>query len=194
MSEHPPRPAMRHPGTDGIWTFVFIDMIVFLLLFTVFLEEKLRLPAVFAAGQAQLNVVFGLVNALLLLTSSMFMAEAVHSARAGKGSQTRLKLRLAMLLGALFIGNKLFEFAEKLSSGHTPASSVFFSFYFIVTGMHFLHVLGGMIFIGHCQARAVQDVSQLDYVLKLENVGLFWHFVDLLWLFIFPLIYLAGLK
>ncbi len=70
----------------------------------------------------------------------------------------------------------------------------FFSFYFLLTMIHFLHALAGMVFIAHCLARARAETGRPDYLAKLENTGLFWHFVDLLWLFLFPLLYLAGLK
>lgn len=188
-----PSPAVHEPpGTNGIWTFVFIDMIIFLMLFLVFLTEMLRLPAVFAQGQSQLVMLYGLVNALLLITSSLMVAEAVHAARQGQAEVVRRKLAFALLLGAMFSVNKLIEFSGKFAEGLTPASSVFFSFYFIITGLHFLHVLGGMVFLVHCTARARLEAGNRHYLAKIENTGLYWHFVDLLWLFIFPLIYLTG--
>lgn len=184
--------ADGHPGSDGIWTFVFIDMIVFSLIFLVFLSEKWRLPKVFEAGQAHLNFMFGLANTLVLLTSSLFMAEAVHAARRGDGGLVRTRLLLCMLCGAGFCVNKVVEYHAKIAAGFTPASNSFFSFYYFVTGAHFLHVVGGLAFIGHCLARARSDAGTPAFLRTLENTGLFWHFVDLLWLFIFPLFYLAG--
>jgi nitric oxide reductase NorE protein len=190
---HQIKPALAGPpGTDGIWTFVFIDMIVFLLLFLVYLSEMVRLPEIFAAGQSQLITLYGLVNALLLITSSLAVAEAVHAAREGQGAIVQRKLAFALLLGAMFSANKLIEFGGKFSDGLSPASSVFFSFYFIITGLHFLHVLGGMVFLAHCTARARAEAGREAYIRKIENTGLYWHFVDLLWLFIFPLVYLTG--
>ena len=182
------------PGTDGIWTFVFIDMIVFSLFFIVYLSERMRIPGVFAASQADLNPTFGLVNALVLLTSSLFVAEAVTSARQGRPLLVRAKLALALLCGALFSASKLTEYAGKFAAGISPVTNSFFSFYFLLTMIHFLHVLAGMVFIAHCLARANAEAGRPAYLAKLENTGLFWHFVDLLWLFLFPLLYLAGLQ
>jgi nitric oxide reductase NorE protein len=186
--------AISPPGTDGIWTFLFIDMIVFSLFFAVYLSERLRLPDLFAASQAMLDPKFGLVNALILLTSSLFAAEAVAAARLGKGNLVRNRLALALVFGALFSVSKLTEYAGKFGAGITPATNSFFSFYFLLTVIHFLHVLAGMVFIAHCMARARAETGQGAYLAKLENTGLFWHFVDLLWLFLFPLLYLAGLQ
>ena len=194
ISQRPSRATTGPPGTDGIWTFIFIDMIVFSLFFIVYLSERLRLPGVFAASQAHLDPKFGLVNALILLTSSLFVAEAVAAARLGKAGLVRTRLALALMCGAMFAVSKLTEYSGKFAAGITPVTNSFYSFYFLLTMIHFLHVLAGMVFIAHCMARTRAETGQLGYLVKLENTGLFWHFVDLLWLFLFPLLYLAGLK
>jgi nitric oxide reductase NorE protein len=191
-SQQQPGSAASPPGTDGIWTFLFIDMIVFSLFFVVYLSERLRLPEVFAASQAKLHPGFGLVNALVLLTSSLFVAEAVAAARLGKPQLVRIRLALALVCGAMFAASKLTEYAGKFAAGITPVTNTFYSFYFLLTMIHFLHVLAGMVFIAHCLASARAETGQPGYRAKIENTGLFWHFVDLLWLFLFPLLYLAG--
>jgi nitric oxide reductase NorE protein len=183
-----------HPGTSGIWTFVFIDMVVFLLLFLVYISEKLRLPDVFAESQALLNPIAGLVSALFLLTSSWCMVEAVNAARRGAERAAALYLNFALLLGALFACNKLIEYSGKFAHGISPVSNGFFTFYFLITGLHFIHVVGTMIFMGHCRIQLLAELGSKNFRKKIENVGLFWHFVDVLWLFIFPMLYLAGAK
>jgi nitric oxide reductase NorE protein len=188
------RTSATPPGTNGLWTFVFIDMIVFSLFFFVYLSERLRLPDVFAASQTQLDPRFGLVNALILLTSSLFVAEAVVAARLGKAAVVRTRLTLALVFGTMFGASKLIEYAGKFAAGITPVTNSFYSFYFLLTMIHFLHVLAGMVFLGHCLARARAETGEANFTAKLENTGLFWHFVDLLWLFLFPLLYLAGLQ
>lgn len=181
----------RQPGTNGIWTFVFIDMIMFTLIFLVFLSEKWRLPDVYEQGQAHLDFRFGLANTLLLITSSFFMAQAVGAARLGNAAAIRRFLAACIACGLAFCVNKLFEYRTEIAAGFGPSKDSFFSFYYFMTGAHFLHVLGGLIFIFHCLAVARAETGQASYVRKLENTGLFWHFVDLLWMFIFPLLYLA---
>lgn len=184
----------RQPGTNGVWTFVFIDMIVFSLIFVTYLSERIRLPEIFAAAQERLSFFFGLSNAVILLTSSLFMVEAVRAAREQSPGRVRGMLMACLACGALFALNKIIEYHGKLSDGITPAANSFYSFYYFITGAHFLHVLGGMVFIASCRQRAATDIGNEAYRRMLENVGLFWHFVDLLWLFIFPLIYLAGIQ
>jgi nitric oxide reductase NorE protein len=183
-----------HPGTSGIWTFVFIDMVVFLLLFLVYISERFRLPDIFAASQRLLSPFTGLASALFLLTSSWCMVEAVNATRRNAERAAATYLNFALLLGALFAGNKLIEYSDKFAHGLSPVSNGFFTFYFIITGLHFIHVIGGMCFMGHCRMRLSADLGTLNFRKKMENVGLFWHFVDVLWLFIFPMLYLAGAK
>ena len=186
------RPDGDHPASEGIWTFVFIDMIVFSLIFTVFLSERWRLPALFLADARHLDFRFGLANTLILLTSSLFMAQAVLAARAGLGARVRTQLALCLLCAAAFCVSKFAEYSAKFASGLTPVKDSYFSFYFFITGAHLLHVLAGVVFILHCRATARTGPIDQAYVRKLEGTGLFWHFVDLVWLFIFPLFYLVG--
>jgi nitric oxide reductase NorE protein len=181
-----------HPGTSGIWTFVFIDMVVFFLFFFVYVTERLRLPDVFAASQLLLNPFTGLASALFLLTSSWCMVEAVNATRRNAERAAMAYLNFALLLGALFAGNKLIEYSDKFADGLSPVSNGFFTFYFLITGLHFVHVIGGMCFMGHCRMRLSTELESPNFRKKMENVGLFWHFVDVLWLFIFPMLYLAG--
>jgi nitric oxide reductase NorE protein len=183
-----------HPGTSGIWTFVFIDMVVFFLFFLVYISERLRLPDIFAASQRLLDPFTGLASALFLLTSSWCMVEAVNATRRNAERAAAHYLNFALLLGALFAGNKLIEYSDKFAHGLTPVSNGFFTFYFIITGLHFTHVIGGMVFMGHCRMRLSTELGSPNFRKKMENVGLFWHFVDVLWLFIFPMLYLAGAK
>jgi nitric oxide reductase NorE protein len=150
----------RQPGTNGIWTFVFIDMIVFSLMFLVFLSEKFRLPKVYAAGQAHMDFRIGLTNTLLLITSSLFMADAVAAARQRAALAVKRNLLACLACGAAFCVNKIFEYHSKLSAGITPAPDSFYSFYFFITGAHFLHVVGAMIFIVHCVTQDQQAIVQ----------------------------------
>jgi nitric oxide reductase NorE protein len=167
-------------------------MIVFSMIFLVFLSEKVRLPDVFMAGSTHLDFRIGLVNTLILLTSSMYMALAVVSARAGQRDMVKRNLLFCLLAGAAFCLSKIIEYSTKIASGLTPAHDSFFSFYYFITGAHLLHVLAGMVFISHCWRTVNEATSLPQYTRKLEAIGLFWHFVDLVWLFIFPLLYLAG--
>ncbi|MGC2032148.1 MAG: cytochrome c oxidase subunit 3 [Steroidobacteraceae bacterium] len=184
--------SSRPPGTDGLWTFVFIDMVIFLMMFFSFMSERLRHVSLYAASQLRLNEIFGLANTLILLTSSWMVVAAIQAARHQKASRVRWFLGWAWLLGLAFSVDKIAEYYLKLSAGITPATNSFFSFYFFITLVHFLHVIAGMFFIGYCRSNARLRIGTDGYVIGLENVGLFWHFVDVLWIFIFPLLYMVG--
>lgn len=183
----------RQPGTDGLWTFVFIDMCVFFLFFIIYVTERHRLPDIFLTSQHLLNPFVGLTSTLALLTSSWCVAEAVRMTRRSSPLIAARWLNGALLLGLVFIANKMVEYGGKFEAGITPVTNGFFTFYFLITGIHFLHVLGGMVFITHCRSRIANEARYPLFLTKLENVGLFWHFVDVLWLFIFPMIYLTEL-
>lgn len=167
-------------------------MIVFALLFLVFVSERHRLPEVFTASQSALDPRIGLLGTVLLIASSWCVAEAVHAVRSADVARAKTSLNLAILLGLAFAANKLIEYATKLLEGLSPASNGFFTFYFLITGLHFLHVVGGLCFLGHCRMRLAVEAASPPYRKKIENTGIFWHFVDLLWFFIFPMLYLAG--
>jgi len=181
-------------GSEGIWTFVFIDMVIFLLIFFTFMSERMRHLGVYIASQLHLNELFGLANTLILLSSSWMVVEAIKAVRAQAPRKVVFYLWLALLLGLAFSINKLIEYQAKFASGITPVTNPFYSFYFFITLVHFLHVLAGMIFIWHYakSAKTAMASNNARHLTGLENVGLFWHYVDVLWIFIFPLLYLVG--
>jgi nitric oxide reductase NorE protein len=195
VSQAPPVAARRSPaapGTDGLWTFLFIDMVIFLMMFVAYMGERIRQTDLYAASQLRLDEFVGLVNTLILVTSSWMVVEAIRGARREDGEHVRRFLGLAWLLGLAFSIVKLGEYRLKIKAGWTPATNSFFSFYFFITSVHLLHVLAGMVFIAHCRGGARARVGTSRYLSLLENTGLFWHLVDVLWLFIFPLLYLVG--
>jgi nitric oxide reductase NorE protein len=177
-------------GSEGIWTFIFIDMMVFLLIFFVFTTQRIDQFALYEEQHRHLNVIFGFVNTLILLTSSYFVVRAVRAARAGYPDAVRGQFRYALAFGVLFFVSKTIEYYDKFASGFTITTSSFFTFYFFITFLHLLHLLGVMVFVIAYRRGAVAGAGDRRYVTGVENVGLFWHFVDLLWVFIFTLLYL----
>lgn len=184
----------RLSGTQGIWTFVFIDMLIFSAIFFVFTSERVRLPDIYAQSQALLNGWLAFVNTLVLLTSSWAMVGAVEAWRQGDAKRSRLGLLLVLLLGLLFCILKIVEYWEKYEHGISLIENSFFSIYYFITGVHLLHVAGTLLFIIAIRRRMAAGGDAVPSVPTVENVGLFWHFVDTLWIYIFPLIYLVGLK
>ena len=135
---------------------------------------------------------FGMANALILLTSSWMVVEAVRAARTGGARRVSRCLGLALLLGLAFAVNKVTEYTIEVRAGFTPATNSFFSYYYFITFAHFMHVIAGMIFIAYFRNKAATQAGTARYQIGLENAGHFWHFVDVLWIFIFPMLYLVG--
>lgn len=182
------------PGTTGIWTFLGMDLCVFALFFLVYLSERHRLPHIFQQGQAQLAPLAGLLSTLLLLTGSWMVADAVRCVRCNALEGAASRLTFGILFGCGFCANKLWEYYLKIAHGVTPLTNGFFTFYFLITGLHLIHVVIGTGLLAHCRSRLSVEAGTLDFQKKFENVGLFWHVVDMLWLFIFPMLYLAGTR
>ncbi len=180
----------RLPGTEGLWIFVFIDMLIFAMIFFVFMSERLDHYELYRTSQKHLNEIIGFINTLVLLTSSWLVVEAIQSAKQLRPERVSMQLTLVLLLGLVFSVNKIFEYYSKIEAGIGASTNSFYSFYFFITFVHFLHVLGGMvaIFIFRNNSRACLRPG--SYVTGLESAGLFWHYVDILWIFIFPLLYL----
>ena len=182
----------KSPGSDGLWTFVFIDLTIFLMIFVTFMGERLSHVDIYTASQAGLNQLFGFANTLILLTSSWFVVRAVDAVKSGDVRKVRRELGWAWILALVFSVDKCIEYVIEIRRGITPATNSFFSYYFFITIIHFAHVLAGMLFIGYCRSTARHRLKSESYRTGLENVGLYWHMVDVLWIFIFPLLYLVG--
>lgn len=178
-------------GSEGLWIFVFIDMLVYGLIFMVFLLERSGNINLFYESQSHLNKHLGLANTLILLTSSWCIVKAISSARDGLWLNSKRYLWATVFLGSTFAIFKIFEYHQKLSSDIAILTNPFYLFYFFMTFVHFLHVIAGMLAIS-LLANGINDGSPKDRVRNMENAGLFWHYVDVLWVFIFTLLYLLG--
>ena len=183
-------PVKRLPGEEGVWGFVFGDMIMFAMFFVTYLVYRYENGALFAQSQSLLNQNYGAINTLLLLTSSWFVALGVSQYKQGK-TKTSARLPIpAFTCGVGFVLIKFFEFGEKIAAGITLNSNEFFTLYYMFTGIHLVHVfigLGVLFFLWRV-ARQATDGSATQ---TLESGGIFWHMVDLLWIVLFPLIYLV---
>ena len=179
------------PGEPGIWIFIMGDMLVFALFFSVFAFYRGEQPALFSASQATLNTGLGLTNTLLLLTSSWFVVEAVKAVRRGSGKLSCRLFFLAFLCGLAFSGIKLVEYNEKIAAGITLTSNDFFMFYYIFTGLHFVHVIIGLVMLVFVMLTLARPATGEQKVRFVEVGASYWHMVDVLWIVLFPLIYLV---
>ncbi|MEC9357983.1 MAG: cytochrome c oxidase subunit 3 family protein [Pseudomonadota bacterium] len=178
------------PGELGIWMFILGDMLVFGMFFIVFMHYRALDMAVFLQSQATLNLHLGAINTLLLLTSSWFVVRGVQSARTDPTRPVGRWFALAFLCGAGFGVIKIFEYGEKIGAGITLTTNDFYMYYFVFTGIHFMHVLIGMGILFYMWIRTRAAVTGKGDIAMLESGATFWHLVDLLWIVLFPLLYL----
>ena len=181
------------PGEEGVWLLISGDLILFSLLFGVFLWMRGEQIDVFTAGHARINQNWGLVNTLLMLSSSWFVATAVKAARRELTLITVRCFIAAALCGSGFIVVKVFEYGEKLRAGFTITTNDFFMLYFIYTGLHLLHVVIGMGVLTALILYSRSGAFGVGHKMRnLESGASFWHLVDLLWIVLFALLYLIG--
>jgi nitric oxide reductase NorE protein len=180
----------RLAGDEGVWSFITADLCLFAVLFLLFMTERYKAPALFETSRQALDPLLGALNTLILLTSSWLVALAVHRAREGQRAAVRRHLTLAMVVGAGFAVTKVYEYWHKIDAGITLLTNDFFMFYFALTGLHFLHYVGGMAVLAICLAKSRAEHQDARYLTWLESGGCYWHMVDLLWLVLFPMIYL----
>ena len=182
------------PGEAGIWALIFTDLGVFTVYFIITMYQWREHPEAFALGHGSLSLTIGILNTFFLLTASLFVALGVHILRTGRSETARKVLLGAGACGAAFVVNKYFEWSGELAHGHGPHTNVFFQMYFVITGIHLVHVLIAMTLLMFMRRRAAQVVGapspkQARFV---ENCATYWHMVDLLWLGILALFYLMG--
>jgi cytochrome c oxidase subunit III len=184
----------------GMWLFLFTELLLFGGLFLLYSVYLSRYPHEFSSAGRQLNVIFGTINTVVLLTSSLCAAMAVTAVQRDERRHTLWLIGGTILCAAIFMAIKYVEWSTKFHHGIYPNSphlaagppgeSVFFSLYFITTGLHGLHVLIGAVLLAWVAVKVKRGaVHGGDYIL-LENGALYWHLVDLIWIFIFPLYYL----
>jgi nitric oxide reductase NorE protein len=191
-----PRPAKTRPGHTpgeaGLWIFILGDMTLFAAILIVFLWERRSDPVVFEESAHQLIQPIGAANTLVLVLSSYLVVRAVFAHRGGRYPQARRLVAAAVGCAAVFAGLKAFEYYSEISSGHTPSSGTFFTFYFVLTGLHLLHVIVGTALLLVWQAMLKRRRSWTGSQKVAEGIASYWHMVDLLWVAIFTLVYLVS--
>lgn len=188
----PPAPAEPVPilrGDLAIWLLVCAELLTFGIFFIAFAVARWRLPAEFAAGQAALSLGRGTLNTVLLLSGSAAVAQALHAARAGRPRQGGRWLLLALACALAFLGVKQHELAAKIAAGVDLDTNTFWMFYLVLTGFHFLHVLVATVVLALLWRPTVRGRYSQGNAHALETGAVFWHMVDLLWIVLFPLVY-----
>jgi nitric oxide reductase NorE protein len=180
---------------EGVWVLIGADLAIFCLLFGSFMHDRYGQPELFETARHALNFTFGGVDTLILLTSSWFVALAVDAAKRDDPARVTRFLFGGFITGIAFMVSKSIEYTEKFASGITPGTNGFFMWYFTLTGIHLLHVVVGTSLLTalwlKCRRTAAVGGSVGGRRVFLESVASFWHLVDLLWIFLFPLLYLT---
>jgi cytochrome c oxidase subunit 3 len=194
----------REAATLGMWVFLVTEVLFFGGLFLVYSVYRILYPAAFAAASHELDVVLGSVNTVVLITSSLTMALGVRAAQTGQRRLLLLFLIATMVLGATFLGIKSVEYYHKFVEHHVPGpgfvfeaeharhAQIFFSLYFVMTGLHALHMIIGLGIMAVMLWWSWRGTITTEYYSPIEISGLYWHFVDIVWIFLFPLLYLLG--
>lgn len=216
MSDQHSNPALLHHFDDadqqfeastlGMWAFLITEIMFFGGLFLGYIIYRSLYPHAFAEASKLLDYRLGAINTAVLICSSLTMVLAVRAAQLGKRRSLITFLMLTMFLGLVFLGNKAFEYAHKFHEHLVPGphfgpshpltdphhSQLFFSFYFGMTGLHALHMVIGIAILAVFTVQAKRGRFSQEYFTPIDIIGLYWHFVDIVWIFLFPLLYLIS--
>jgi cytochrome c oxidase subunit 3 len=194
----------REAATLGMWMFLVTEILFFGGIFAAYAVYRNWYPDAFAAGSHELDVTLGTINTAVLITSSLTMALAVHAAQLGQRRLLLMFLAATTILGAVFLGIKGVEYYHKFVEHHVPGPGfvfegphagnveIFFSLYFVMTGLHALHMIIGIGIMSVMMWFSWRGDITPEYYSPIEISGLYWHFVDIVWIFLFPLLYLLG--
>ena len=179
----------RLAGDLAVWLIILAELLAFGIFFVSYAFARLQDVALFNASQTTLDLTYGGVNTALLITASWCVVRAIQAVKGGASTTGAGWLMAALACGGGFIGIKLTEYADKWAAGVDLSTNTFYMFYFLLTGFHFFHVLAAMVFLAILTAQTLRGRYGPDDVSALETGGAFWHMVDLLWIVLFPLIY-----
>lgn len=191
---------------EGIWLFMATEILMFGGLFIGYSIYHALYPEMFAEGAKYLDWKLGFINTLVLIFSSLTMALGIYFLQKGQPKKATVSLAITIFCGAVFMCIKYFEYTHKFHLGAFPGHmldmakmhpehknlGLYFGFYYAMTGLHGLHVLIGMCLITWVMIRTMRGDFSPTYYTAVEGVGLFWHVIDLIWIFLFPLLYLVG--
>ena len=186
-----PTKVTKIPGEVGVWIFILGDISVFAVFFTYYLVQRSKHVDVFDVSQSTLNKGLGGINTVFLLISSLFVVLAVRAMRAAERGLAQRFIVGAFLCGVAFIVVKVFEYHERIAAHQVPSANSFYLLYFVLTGLHLFHLIVGLAVLTALWSFARKaDLTRNQWAF-FEGGSCFWHMVDLLWLVLFPLIFLV---
>ncbi len=181
--------AQPLPGDLAIWFFILAELTVFALLFAVFTVARLLDPEMFAAGQAMVHPVAGVINTLALITSSYVVALGVLAAERGQLRRCGMALCGAIAVALIYVVTKGWEYQQLTSAGFGLSTNTYFTLYFFITFFHFMHVLMGMIILAYIANKCLKQRYEKGELAGIESGAVYWHMVDMVWVVLFPLVY-----
>lgn len=191
-TEDAERPAKFIPGQPDMWAFVLFETLVFTGYFGFYLFYRTQSPELFLRSQAQLDLRIGVFNTLVLLLSSWSVARCVQAARAGFYRSAVKDAYLTVFFGLVFLVSKVFEWARQIHLGNGVSSGDFFTYYYFLTGIHFVHLLIGFVVLGVAVYRLWDPAPRSRESQELvETCATYWHTIDFLWVLIFALLYVV---
>lgn len=191
--EHELDPVVEYNSSKlGMWLFLGTEILLFGGLFAAYAIFRAKFPEMFIEQHHKLDITKGAINTIILIFSSMTMAIAVWAAKRGDNKKVVLFMVITILCGLAFGGVKYFEYGAKFSHHIYPSTNIFFALYFLMTGLHMLHVFAGIVILAVIAFLAHKGKFSREYYTPVEVGGLYWHLVDLIWIYLFPLLYLIG--
>lgn len=194
----------KDASTLGMWIFLITEIMFFGGMFAAYTIYRSAYPTVFGVASTSLNVTIGAINTCVLLLSSFTMVMAVRAGQLGQRNMIIFFLIITLIFGCVFLGVKAYEWTEKYEEHHMPGQAafhlegtplqgpakLFFSLYFAMTGLHALHMVVGVGILTFIILETKKGKYSADYYTPIDIAGLYWHFVDIVWIFLFPLLYL----
>ncbi|MBZ0179050.1 MAG: cytochrome c oxidase subunit 3 [Melioribacteraceae bacterium] len=184
----------------GMWLFLFTELLLFGGMFLIYAVYRFQFPDQFKVAAMELNVTVGALNTVILLTSSLTVALAIGAIQKKNKFLSIIFLAVTIVFALAFMINKFFEWSAKIEHGIYPGSEyllgksngeiLFYGLYYVMTGLHGLHVIIGVVILSVILVMIMKGSINHENYIKLENSGLYWHLVDLIWIFLFPLFYL----
>jgi nitric oxide reductase NorE protein len=187
--DNTPQLDKRLPGDLAMWFFILAELTVFAILFIGFAVSEQLNAQMFNEGKTKLHQLSGLINTIALITSSFFVALALNKMHQGFGKQAAQLLVVAKLVASISVGVKLWEYISLFDQGIDIETNTFFTLYFMITFFHLMHVLLGMVILVFIALKAARNEYNADNISGFESGASYWHMVDLLWIILFPLIY-----
>jgi cytochrome c oxidase subunit 3 len=186
-------PAVEYSSSKlGMWLFLGTEILLFGGLFAAYAIFRAKYPEMFMEQHLELNKKLGAINTCILIFSSLTMAMGVSAIQRGKQKATAILILITILCGLAFGVVKYFEYSAKFHHHIYPDTSIFFSLYFMMTGLHMLHVFVGLVILATLLVLTMKGKFNAQYSTPVEIGGLYWHLVDLIWIYLFPLLYLIA--